>query len=335
MLSIMGTGQSTFDPPRASRPIHHMPFFIEINKQGTHYGINDTSVFFLKISDTSSSGLGPLRIFYYKLNNADPESFVEIDDSKTYTTPGGGAYRLAYGYDKNRVYYESRTLEGADPATFEIMDCGYSKDANNIYRFSDKKDNIDLETFTVIGNLHYPFAYDKNHVYFENSIVEGADPATFEMMALGYSKDAKHAYWCNVYKVIPINKADPKTFVVVENTDPWPTAFAYDKNHVYFENRIIEDANPKTFEVMGCGYSRDTNNVYRYSNKIRKADPETFTVMKTANFAYDKNYLHFVGKKLKIDYKSFEVNLDKKIYQDENYSYTFFGNKIQRTKRKK
>ena len=51
-----------------------------------------------------------------------------------------------------------------------------------------------------------------------------------------------------------------------------------DKNHVYYENRTLGDADPDTFEALNEDYAKDKNNVYNYGEIIEGANPVNCTV---------------------------------------------------------
>jgi hypothetical protein len=48
-------------------------------------------------------------------------------------------------YDATNEYYFAEII-GADPATFEVLVAGLSKDKNYIYRYAEKS-NFDVKTF--------------------------------------------------------------------------------------------------------------------------------------------------------------------------------------------
>lgn len=95
--------------------------------------------------------------------NADPKTFVPVDT--------GGAYAHYYGKDKALVYEGTTTVPYADPKTFKPLwypiyeGCGPSK-----------------------------YSVDATHVFFERSIVSGADPVTFKALILQYGRD-KNGLW--------------------------------------------------------------------------------------------------------------------------------------------
>lgn len=195
-------------------PTYRIPSSIPINKQGGHYGSNDTCVYFIDMQDISGSGLSPLRIYYKQLYKADPATFVGIAGrwrtGKDNTIPltedvydyndekptvkiinpkvsieNVENFLPAYGKDRNHVYSGDRLIKGADPNSFETIACGYSKDTNNVYWYDTKIDNADLETFTVVERPGRPythaFAYDKNYLYYLHFEKVAIDYETFEV----------------------------------------------------------------------------------------------------------------------------------------------------------
>ena len=59
--------------------------------------------------------------------------------------------------DGHHVYLWGQRVEGADPASFEVLDGGYFK--------------------------------DKSHVWYIHDLVEGADPASFKIDKEGHASD--------------------------------------------------------------------------------------------------------------------------------------------------
>lgn len=60
---------------------------------------------------------------------------------------------------------------------------------------------------------------------------------------------------------------------------PIDNAYATDKYNVYFKGRIIEGADPGTFELIDKGYSRDENHVFLDQYQISMANPQTFELL--------------------------------------------------------
>ena len=116
---------------------------------------------------------------------------------------------------------------------------------------------------------------------------------------------------------IEIKGVDTETFEDVK------FKYARDKNNVYFEGKIIPNADPETFETIGLGsykldeysstdvsYSKDKNSVYYLYEIVDGADPETFEIKAFPNpqnspyvmlYGVDKGSVYFFSRNKKID----------------------------------
>ena len=103
------------------------------------------------------------------LPDADAQSFELFEDH-------------SFGKDKNHIYYletkEPFAIQGVDPASFEILDRGYLKDINHVYRIIQYEDIEKLEQADVASFEATPYdeasqseARDKNHYYYDGKIV--------------------------------------------------------------------------------------------------------------------------------------------------------------------
>lgn len=209
--------------------------------------------------------------------------------------------------------------------------------------------NIDGTTFEVIANnvwewrrtmgvTNTSYYRDKNHVYqyhnFEGeavshgaiSILEGADPATFRVVANGYSVDASSVFH-QLFNETKRTKIDPKSFEIyggfakdkkgIYNAEAKPLIgvdvgsfethgddyYGKDNSHVFsiYSVNYIEGADAKNFMSLGCGYGRDTQSVYFQGEKIPEADLATFNALAPQYSgddvcrAQDKNYIYKDG----------------------------------------
>lgn len=73
--------------------------------------------------------------------------------------------------------------------------------------------------------------------------------------------------------------------------------WAKDKLNVWYKNKMLPGADPKTFTVLENGYSLDKEHVYYYDNIIVSADIESFEVL-SYFFAKDKDMILFQGKEV-------------------------------------
>lgn len=131
------------------------------------------------------------NVFTYNgdvLTGADPATFRFV--------PMFNGYSLAV--DKHYVYFQHRPLQNIDGQTFTKLSDIYFKDKTAVWMLSLGKDvqwitipEADVATFKSLKKW---YAKDKNHVYYERNIVEGADPATFKEMENGEGQDKNNTY---------------------------------------------------------------------------------------------------------------------------------------------
>ena len=118
------------------------------------------------------------------------------------------AIDLHYSRDRSSVFHSNlepgrdgappvrRTvrLEGAQPASFTVLDSGYAADAGQVY-YKGKPLTRDAGGFRVLG---LGYARTGTHVYYDGQPVAGADPATFARLEPptddADAKDARRAY---------------------------------------------------------------------------------------------------------------------------------------------
>lgn len=127
----------------------------------------------------------------------------------------------------------------------------YYKDRNEVYctYFMTPWDTIlswaNVDSFIALDDL---YAKDKNNVYYACNFFTSADVKTFEIIPEKTPHQMEldlqeHIDW--VHYIQKIN-----------------TYYSKDKNHVFFLNKIVEWAKPKTFKSLGNGYAQDGDNYY-------------------------------------------------------------------------
>ena len=241
------------------------------------------------------------------MQGSDGPSFVDDDPN--------------YAYDKNQAYKEGRLISGADGGSFTVIVEGvYAKDKNRVYNYGKPIALADPSTFQFFsGNVYMK---DKNNVYFSANGVEiknlkMADVNTFKVTGNGFAEDKNNKYYNG--EITSIDKSH-KVF--------GETPYLTDDNHVYYKGEIINNADPKSFEIFdaylsGNGfYAKDRSHVYFENNLISEADPSTFVIL--GSYGKDKNFVFFKGKKIEnSDGPTFELNgLECCIGKDKNYVYS-------------
>ena len=104
--------------------------------------------------------------------------------------------------------------------------------------------------------------------------------------------------------------------------------FFTDKNHIYFDGKILDLADVKNFKAVGPYFWGKDGKVYYvdgYSNEIKlleAADPGTFHEYRNSAFYIDKNYVYNNGKKIEgSDGSTFSILADHIHSQDGLFEY--------------
>lgn len=178
-----------------------------------------------------------------------------------------------------------------------------------------KIEGADVNTFFVYPDSLY--SKDKNNVYFRDRVVRKANPETFEIISPQFQKDNEHVWYMG-----SLLCADSKTFRVftcerAEHPEKRMSLYACDKNHVFYQYLILDDADLKTFRVLKSAisdelYGVDEKRVFYHHMYLEYADAKTFRVV-TENDrfridhpeadAYDINYKYTCGNRIPVTEK--------------------------------
>ena len=173
--------------------------------------------------------------------------------------------------------------------------------------------NTPLTTDTasfVVSSINPFFAKDSTNVFYAGTVIAIADPNSFEVLPGGYgsyAKDKNYAYYevnsSNASdSLTPISGADASTFTSLGN--PY-APYAKDKHYVYRNGRVINEADPKTFQILHVnkdpntcygGYTKDKNHIYYCGSVVPDADPSTFSILMdsdnaTSTYARDVSHV--------------------------------------------
>lgn len=202
--------------------------------------------------------------------------------------------------DKNNVYFDGSILEGADPISFTVLNKFYGKDANHVFYYDDIVVGANPKDFVILDVDDGRLGRDDAHVYYGGNEVPNADPATFVVLNRVYSKDKNHVFMG--FKKIIID-ADPKGFRIFSEDGE----YGKDNSHVYFEDKMIQGADPVTFSILveniptnssrgpTTGYSKDKNHMYYEDRVIVDADINSFSFDDGYGLARDKNHRYDRG----------------------------------------
>ena len=192
--------------------------------------------------------------------------------------------------------FAAKKPEGYDPSTFVRLNEAYSKDVNYVYFYNEILDLADPSSFRVLNENH---SADNRHVWYNNDTIPGADPATFVVperkndlsFSLALSHDA-HDYYCGIY---PLHVADMGSFKEIDGS------WAIDCKNVYYlgldasiGKNNIPIGDYTTFRALSFRYAKDSKCVYYENQIVEGADPKTFRVLDgEQHFAQDKNRVYY------------------------------------------
>ena len=96
--------------------------------------------------------------------------------------------------------------------------------------------------------------------------------------------------------------------------------YSIDKGKVYYKNKILEGANPKTAELIEFSLLKDDKNVYYMSEKIKDVKIKNFEKL-GQNYWKNDNKIYYRDKKIEnADIMSFKV-LNEYSAKDKNHVY--------------
>ena len=254
------------------------------------------------------------------------------------------------------IYYNWKLLKWAEAESFKVLENNYfenfAEDKNNIYLNwtalklkNIKKEEIDVWTLELITEFYRGWwLKDKNNIYFKEPIeytlekLNNADLENFTPLSYWYAKDKNKVFyqgkvltyqkwsldketWKIALSPDKGNNADIKTFEV--NWSGWTTTFAKDKNHIFINGFMIENADLESFQNLSWNdFFRDKNRCYYMEYEISWADLKSFENVYNL-YSKDKNNVYYQYKKLEwANPEKFQVLEDKEDYwMDEKNCY--------------
>ena len=294
------------------------------------------------------------RVYYLgqPIPDADPQTFKVFHCARGMTQFG------YYAKDARNAYYihtfriirikkiYTRDLEG-----FWGLDDLYAVDSDYVYGRGVKRENSDPNTIQELGHGYWG---DKNNIYYDGKILEGADPETFLVIGGNmYATDKYNLFWngqlWNHFKD-RITAREIKEFIKQNkhlkgywwklkdlgrlreygaSFDGQEGYFIQD-NNVFWEGSLLKHADYKTFEILNHFYAKDARYVYYTDRRLMKADVKSFKVIEDALeaedynhglFARDKQYFYFKGAiDKKINARTYKV-LNRYYSRDRNHVY--------------
>jgi hypothetical protein len=184
------------------------------------------------------------------------ESLVKEADASSFEVIENDIH-LDLAKDKNHVFKDASVIEHADPSTFSQIKEYYWKDKDHVYllQFGGTEcriPNADPETFVIIED--YLWAKDSKNVYHGVGKLEYVNPKMFTAIDEDWGRDDRFYYYHNS----KIDSLDYETAEIVSRD------YIKDKNSLFFQDRLVKGANPKTFKADGVGsFGHDDRYMFR------------------------------------------------------------------------
>lgn len=263
------------------------------------------------------------------IENADSTTLVRLDSR--------------FSKDKNHVYEYGKIIKNFDIATFDIIGNDYLKDKNGVY---DSHGNlIKHDDWLSLEEISWDLCRDINHVYhsyiWEWNIIQWADSWSFEEVESPYFKDKNSLYKEYNGKIIKytlfrheyndlgglsktdIYSPDLNSFEVI-NDD-----YTKDKNYIFFDRRILEWADPYSFNIVDWKKSwKDKNHEFdeygikNIFEKISLYSDEFFTTPDYKNVYKKITYWHYIIIAW-ADPKNFSVGFTKRTRDSLEWLFWF------------
>lgn len=104
--------------------------------------------------------------------------------------------------------------------------------------------------------------------------LEGVDVASFKIINTQYGKDKAHVF----YREKMIEGASQKGFIVLRNSHK--NSVAKDEKYAFFNGKIKENSDAKSFKIINEQYAVDKNQAYVYDDIIPTKHAHNFKLLK-------------------------------------------------------
>ena len=221
-------------------------------------------------------------------------------------TSCGGKYQKIDG----KIYWTYHTFSfgkvseplDADTLTFVDLDHNYGKDKNHAFYQDSMMTGVHVPTFESIKD---DYAKDCKHAFYTVDMIKGADVNTFKVKNTHVSKDDHDYYWKSTpFHVYDMDKF--KIFYVYDDEADWARDSKYgyyinpDNSVVKFPIADYKEFEPITYKdsdgikLTSCDYATDGVHIYYCGKIVRGVDLETFKVL-AFHWGQDKKTYYYMG----------------------------------------
>lgn len=233
------------------------------------------------------------RFHVYYIDQVLGFNVIEGADPKTYEPISN---HINWARDKDHYFYSNDMIQ-ADRETFAFVNDFFLKDKDSVYVSPNIGDFRSVMPNT--GNVE---AINKYYMRIANTICyppfqQGSAAITKSFDSIHTIRELDQDIICVNNKTILFRGKDFKyTDVDASSFQLFPMnekdgiyadiTYSKDKNHIYYNQEIIPDADVKTFIPIGRDFGKDTKNVYYQKQRLEGVDAASFK--KDGDFYKDK-----------------------------------------------
>ena len=235
------------------------------------------------------------------VEGADSGTFAIIEEPFLNTPSGfceGPNILNRFGKDKKNVFYQGQKILGADPASFQIISDGFSKDKRAAYYKTDRI-SFRPKDFRLLSEKNYGYATDGKDFFFRSRKMAG-DGFKFLSGDYDYSRNRTHVFHDGVI----VAGAGPESFSIFDTRSQSTTT--KDKAHVFFEDKVIEGADPESFQMIEApGLFKDKNFVYVDGKSIPELEGDNVRYSELRHYLITTKFVY------KLSYKDRQLQVSK------------------------
>ncbi|MGE8427417.1 MAG: DKNYY domain-containing protein [Sphingobacterium sp.] len=205
-------------------------------------------------------------------------TIIEDADPLTYTTLYHQLPALAK--DKAHYFYRYQPLN-VDYATFSVVNRNFVKDKNQLYVVTDNGVlSLHYKTARVEAlNAAYLLVDGRKLLYYEPyqeiGLLEIELPSTNNIKFLNEKTIIIDQLVIISGKKFGYAAVDAKSFELLEGANG-KALWSRDKNHVFYEQQLFAEADPKTFEVLKFAVAKDANHIFIGNRIFNGPDVKSF-----------------------------------------------------------
>jgi len=214
------------------------------------------------------------------VTGADPETYITLYD----TIP-------SLSKDKSHYFYNAQPL-AVDYASFKILNENFVKDQNRLYVVTQKSINplnYTMDKIDVLNN-EYIILAGKKLLYYQPyqgiGVLETTLPSTNKIKLLDRKTVIIDQLVLIEGKKFEFADVDADSFKILEGIGG-NSFWSRDKNHIYYNEQLLTEADPKTFEVLRRAVAKDARHIFVGDKIFEGPDVKSFRSVDKAEVNHD------------------------------------------------